>query len=238
MNKKDIVEEKYLYEYIREMLYSAVISESNLNPNSYYHHNTNYKSLLEILKYGILSKRNYAKLIKKRDLTEKEEYLYSDESYVNGADYISLSKMGLSDLYRDEEEYDAYTPHTTDLLIDPNIKADRRTTNYGNEFLALDGIIPISSIKSIDLRLIKYAYLVSKNNRDYILKNIRNTNYAYLALDKNILDVLEYYNSIIDTCNFMLDNNINIKIREVSDNKKIILDPTLIRKNKKIELKK
>lgn len=41
MNKKDIVEEKYLYEYIKEMLYSAVISESNLNPNSYYHHNTN-----------------------------------------------------------------------------------------------------------------------------------------------------------------------------------------------------
>ena len=91
-------------EYIKESFEDAVIKGQDIK-NARYHHNSVYQNAPSIVKYGLLSLNGiYRKGIK--DFS-KEILALSDDisSHVNGNDGISLSVVGLTDLYKDEDEY-------------------------------------------------------------------------------------------------------------------------------------
>ena len=52
-----ILEEKYIFEYIKYMLQSFKIKSQEIS-NARYHHNTSYSDASSVLKHGILSLSN------------------------------------------------------------------------------------------------------------------------------------------------------------------------------------
>ena len=196
-------------ENILDNLYTARTNRIDIKDT--YHHNTSYKNILYVVKYGVLSLQELSK-IKNTEITPQELILYDDENHVNGSDKVSLCKVGLNDLYENELEYDPYNPRLTDIIVSDNIKAYRSTTNYGNEFLVKGGI-PNYLFKTIDIRLIK------------LLEN-----------KKNIKEVIEYYNKLILIAELIKKLDLDIKIREMS-NENITLDIEKIIKMPKMIIK-
>ena len=164
MNEK-IIKEKYALEYIRDILSTYSYALKNID-NAKYHHNAPYKDAPLIIKYGVLSMENINKF-GIRSYSEDDLILMDDrESHVNGRNGVSLSIVGLTDLYRGEEEYDPFTTEMIDFLIDNSIRAFRSTIHYGNEFVS-EGKITSDKIKSADIRLIKYIQDLLKNEEGY-----------------------------------------------------------------------
>lgn len=108
-----------------------------------------------------------------------------------------------SDLYRDEFEYDPFQESLVDFLVSSDIKVYRRSTHYGNEYIA-NKCIEINKIKSIDIRLLKYL-----NNIDS---------------KEKIDSLIQKYNSLIEMSTRIKNCSLNITIREMSDENNISLN--------------
>ncbi len=161
MNEK-IIREKYALEYIKDILSTYSYALKNVD-DAKYHHNAPYKDARFIIKYGILSMEEINKLGIKSYSEEDLNLMDDIESHVNGKDGVSLSIVGLTDLYKDEEEYNPFMPNVVDFLIDNNIKAFRNTIHYGNEFVS-ESKITSDKIKSADIRLVKYIDSLPKKD--------------------------------------------------------------------------
>lgn len=137
------------------------------------------------------------------------------DSHVNGIDSISLSVVGLTDLYRDEFEYDPYNPTQVDFNISSDVKAHRLTTHYGNEFLCNDSI-SIDKLRSVDIRLLE---LIKLSEKGY-----------------SIRDIIDKYNCLKDIALAIKQSNLDIPFREMSsdnltmDIDKVSVTPKLILK--------
>ena len=193
--EKIILDEKYFLEYIKDMISSFKIKSVEIS-NAIYHHNINYKNAPLALTHGILSISEQNKLgIKK--YSSKILNIFSDiNSHANDIDKISLSVVGLKDLYKDEYEYNPFDPLKVDLNISSNICARRSTLNYGIEFLCYKNI-EVDKIKSVDIRLLE---LIKKRK------------------DISISDIIDKYNCLKDIALTMKKQNLEIPFREMSSN--------------------
>lgn len=217
MNEK-IIREKYALEYIRDILSTYSYALKNVD-NAKYHHNAPYKDAPLIIKYGVLSMENINKF-GIRSYSEDDLILMDDrESHVNGRNGVSLSIVGLTDLYAGEEEYDPFTTEMIDFLIDNNIRAFRSTIHYGNEFVS-EGKITSDKIKSADIRLIKYI-------QDLLKKGCG-----------NIEDAVNKYNNLILMSKEIVSSNKDIQIREMSDGFNKTIDTLKISEERRLILKK
>lgn len=217
MNEK-IIREKYALEYIRDILSTYSYALKNVD-NAKYHHNAPYKDAPLIIKYGVLSMENINKF-GIRSYSEDDLILMDDrESHVNGRNGVSLSIVGLTDLYAGEEEYDPFTTEMIDFLIDNNIRAFRSTIHYGNEFVS-EGKITSDKIKSADIRLIKYIQDLLKKGRG------------------NIEDAVNKYNNLILMSKEIISSNKDIQIREMSDGFNKTIDTLKISEEPRLILKK
>lgn len=217
MNEK-IIREKYALEYIRDILSTYSYALKNVD-NAKYHHNAPYKDAPLIIKYGVLSMENINKF-GIRSYSEDDLILMDDrESHVNGRNGVSLSIVGLTDLYAGEEEYDPFTTEMIDFLIDNNIRAFRSTIHYGNEFVS-EGKITSDKIKSADIRLIKYI-------QDLLKKGCG-----------NIEDAVNKYNNLILMSKEIINSNKDIQIREMSDGFNKTIDTLKISEEPRLILKK
>lgn len=191
---KIIIDEKYLSNYIVEQFQNNKIDSVNFSRNLY-HHNSGYSKAPTILKHGILSirKLNNLGIIQ---LSEKQLQIFDDNySHVNGLDGVSLSLVGLDDLYKDEFEYNPFSSDSLDFLISNSIIARRSTQHYGNEFVTYEDVL-VNKIKSLDFRLINLIKKDSISSEELIDK----------------------YNMIIKIAYEIEKRNLKIKMREMSNN--------------------
>lgn len=214
------IEEKYIVEYIRDMINSSRLNK-NVDVKDYkYHHNTKYQDTPSCLTHGILSQKELAKL-RGEELTDEQLYKLHDDGHVNGSENISLSIPFLDDLYDGEEEYNPFIASETDILISKNVKAGRSSNNYGNEFLAKDRISP-KEFRSVDFRLLKYII------------EFENSKLSFKSREEAINNMILYYNSLRLIAKKM--KTMDIPLREMSE-KNITLDIDKVSKNKELILK-
>lgn len=207
------LEEKYILEYIKYMISSFKMKPIEVN-NAKYHHNTSYSNVPLVLKHGILSVSEQNRLGIKKYSPEILN-LWSDiESHINGIDSISLSVVGLTDLYANEFEYDPFSPIDVDFNISNDIRAGRSSIHYGNEFLCYESI-GVDKIKSIDIRLLQ---LIEKE-KNFTIKYI-----------------ISRYNFLRDIALTLKQNNLDIPFREMS-NDTSSLDITKVSEMPKLILK-
>ena len=200
-----IIKEKCVLKYIRDMLYACSYAIKNIDDNAYqYHHNTAYEYAPSIIEHGILSMMELNSLGIRSYSKEYLNFIDDIESHVNGKDGISLSVTGLTDLYKNEDEFDPCQSNIVDFLVDENIKTVRNTIHYGNEFISRDKITS-DKIVSADIRIINYINNLSKKDGKFI----------FSAINK--------YNQIIMMSKEILRHNRNIQMREMSEgvNRKI-----------------
>ena len=200
-----IIKEKCVLKYIRDMLYACSYAIKNIDDNAYqYHHNTAYEYAPSIIEHGILSMMELNSLGIRSYSKEYLNFIDDIESHVNGKDGISLSVTGLTDLYKNEDEFDPCQSNIVDFLVDENIKTVRNTIHYGNEFISRDKITS-DKIVSADIRIINYINNLSKKDGEFI----------FSAINK--------YNQIIMMSKEIFRHNRNIQMREMSEgvNRKI-----------------
>ena len=218
MNNEVILNEKDILAYIKDAIKSCNYGKLSMQ-QGLFHHNTNYKSLLSVIKYGLLSiegLRNHGVY----NISEDTLKLADDElSHINGKNGISLSKVGLTDLYRDEFEYNPLNPQYVDIQID-DVTARRNSEHYGNEFIAMDSI-GNDKFKCIDTRLLELCKLYENNS----LRNY------------NSQDLINNLNSLIESANYLKQNNLYIPIRDTSFNEENIIDIDKIANTSKISCK-
>lgn len=209
-----ILEKEYIKEYLHDTLNSHRIKTKNIE-EGLYHHNSSYQFGVSIVKNGILSleELNKKQIIK---LSEEQLKLYDDTySHVNGANGISLSIVGLTDLYRDEDEYNPFDSNKLDIIVSKQVQARRSSTHYGNEFIASKKISS-KLFESIDVRLIKF------------LENIKH--------ESDITKLIENYNHLLDIAKAIKEKGLDISIREMS-NENITLDVEKLSNSPKIIVK-
>lgn len=187
-----------------------------------YHHNTEYQNGESILRNGILSIEEKMKrgLIKEdQDLLAKAD---DTNSHVNGSDGISLSVVGLEDLYPEEEEYDPQSISALDIVVNPKLKTNRQAFHYGNEFIYYKTIKP-KDIHSINIRLLEYIEKIYSGDNGHNCNSLRN--------------LIIRYNALIDIARTIRDLNLNIDlIDSSSESNSILLNTNSLANLKKIEL--
>lgn len=165
-----------------------------------YHHNTRYKDTPSVLENGILSLLELHNLGIRR-FTDKELMILGDtDSHVNGINCVSLAVVGLTDLYRDEFEYDPFSFDVVDILVDSSVKARRNSTHYGNEFL-VDRLIHSEKLRAIDIRMIKLIESIKLNEA---------------IGNKKIDSLIENFNNLSKIAKSIKDNGRDIPLREMS----------------------
>lgn len=215
--EKVCIEEQHIADYIVDQIEGLKRHPINVE-GPLYHHNTEYSRLLSALKHGLLSQRELIRL-GIFSYSEKVLKLIDDtSSHVNGRDGISLSKVGLTDLYRDEFEYDPLNSNYVDILISNSINTFRNGQNYGNEFIC-ESAIQIRHFRAIDIRLLKYI-------RESVTKS-----------DSCLSETIEKYNSLIQVALYLQGRKVPIPLREMSDESNTSLDieqlskmPVLVKK--------
>ncbi len=215
-----MVERKYALEYIKDTLRMVKDGKAHIT-ESRYHHNADYCDATSICKNGILTMLDLKRLgIKDYSL---EILMKSDhiESHVNGNDAVSLSVVGLQDLYPDEFEYNPFNPTKVDFLVSDSIKTIRNSTHYGNEFLSYSSI-PTSKLESIDIRLLKLICLLEKTS------HLTNS-----SVDK----VVENYNFLRETCAHVKNFKLGIPVREMSVEDGSLIDISKLSSAPKLILK-
>ena len=161
--KEVLLEEKYILEYIRDMMHDMKRKNVFIE-DAKYHHNASYFDAISICKHGILTMLDLKRLNIKEYTKETLKKMNDITSHINGNDGVSLSLVGLKDLYRDEDEYDPFTPTQVDFLVSSDIQASRTSIHYGNEFLSYKSI-EVNKLKAVDnlsLKVYKgqiYAFL-------------------------------------------------------------------------------
>lgn len=212
------LEEKYIIEYILDTINSIRMKTENIK--EYYHHNSEYKDAPSICLHGILS----LKELNKNGITNYSEELLQKmddiESHVNGNDSISLSRVGLNDLYEKELEYNPYSPNLVDFIISSDIKARRTTTHYGNEYLCEEKI-NTEKLLAIDIRLLK------------LIEQAKNNKSLSEAFIKKVVDKFNYLKEISIA---MKRANLHIPLRERSY-QNISLDTEILSNVEKLKIK-
>lgn len=186
--------------------------------NDRYHHNSSYTAAPSIIKNGILSisdlhKRGVVK-VSAKVLKLSEDI----ESHINGSEQISLSVVGLDDLYKNEEEYDPFKTGSADFIVSNDVKAARSSTHYGNEFLVYSPI-DNDKIKSVDVRLFEYLDELEKLN------------------GSSAKDMISLYESLREIAISLRDSKLNIPLREMSNGNNKSLDIEKISEMPKLILK-
>lgn len=216
--KSEIIEQKYALEYIKENLES--LKRGNVEAKNYlYHHNTAYKDAPLIVEHGLLSFKDIQKRGIK-EFTDQQMELVSDiNSHINGDDGISFAVVGLTDLYKDEFEYDPKCSNAVDFLVSDELSFCRLTTHYGNEFISYNPVSP-DYFKSVDIRLIR---LIKE-----ILEGRSQT---------SVQEAVDNYNYLIQTANAMQTFNLDIPLREMSfeDNTRLDIDKLSVQNTLKLK---
>lgn len=221
--KSILLEEQFVSEYIEDIVNDFKIKTSSVKDYKY-HHNTSYSDATSIIRNGILSIRELTRLGIKNYSNNLLDVMSDTSSHVNGADAISLAVVGLDDLYREEFEYDPYSPTNVDFLISGDILTYRNTINYGNEYLSFSSINP-DKFRAVDIRLLKYLE-IEKRERKIIIN------------DKHITLLLEKYNQLMNIALALKEKKLDIPFREMSYDKEISLDIERVSELPKIMLKK
>ena len=119
-----------------------------------YHHNASYKDAPLVCKHGILPLIDLNKMNIRHDSLEALNRMDDSESHINGNSSVSLSVMGLDDLYNGEDEYDPTNPLYVDFIVSSSVPAYRNSSHYGNEFICSS--VSVEDIRSLDFRILKY----------------------------------------------------------------------------------
>lgn len=215
-----LLEEKYVLEYIKNILDDVKRGTTIVN-DAKYHHNTAYCDAASVCEHGILSLRDLNKLGIKNYSEELLQKMDDIESHVNGNSAVSLSVVGLDDLYLDEYEYDPYMPNLVDFLVSSEVQAGRTATHYGNEFLSYKSI-ENDKLKSVDIRMLKLVELIEN---------------GYSSNKYSTQSAIEKYNYLKNIALTMKKLQLDIPLREMSyqDNSSMDIDklstvPTLVLK--------
>lgn len=207
------IEEKYIKEYIVSKLNK--IKNGNIDViDARYHHNTDYDDTSSIIKHGILSLESINNLKIKEYSKDLLSTMDDTSSHINGKNGISLAVVGLTDLYKDEFEYDPFDISRVDLLVTNKLRASRNSTNYGNEFISYSDINP-NMIKSIDIRILEYL----ENNNDMSM-------------------LIKKYNCLRKIAIELEKSSLNIPIREMSKGNNILLNKNKLIDEPVLKLKK
>jgi len=215
-----ILEKRYVLEYIRDTLNDLKQGRTGVD-NARYNHNSDYSSASNIIRFGILSFLEQNRLGLRNDSPEFLQTMNDEESHINGINGISLSVVGLTDLYPNEDEYDPRRPHSVNFLVSSDIKTDRKAYHFGNEFIAKNSISP-NYFRGIEVRLLKYMQNINKNNT---------------PVDKIVLELIQKYNYLIDIAIAMKETKLDIPLREMSLEDNAMLDIDRLSKTEKLTLK-
>lgn len=215
-----LLEESYIFEYIKDILHDAKIKMEEVS-HAKYHHVTKYRDASSICKYGIKTIDDLKMLGIKNLSFELLESMKDTKSHANGTDSVSLAVVGLTDLYSGEEEYNPFDPNKVDFLISSDLKVRRYNANYGNEFLTF-GSIDITKLRAIDIRLLELIKMYENG----LLRN------------RDISKIIEKFNYISDIARAINENQLDILFREMSDSENFILEPKKLEAMPKLVLKK
>lgn len=197
-----VLDEKNVLKYIKESL-NSFKKDILIIENARYHHNASYDNASSIIKNGILSLSELDRLNIMKNSSKILNIMNDIESHVNGNDGISLSVVGLTDLYKDEDEYNPFRSSMVDFVISSKVSAFRRSEHYGNEFIA-SKCIEKHFIKSIDVRILNY---LNQTKKEYIIEG-----------------AIKKYNFLREIAIAIKKYDLDIPIREMSDNNEIELD--------------
>lgn len=201
------LDKKYIFEYMLDILNSSKVGKFSVD-NARYHHNASFLNGVSIVENGILSISELNRLKICEYSCQQLKLLDDIESHANGNDGISLSVVGLTDLYGFEDEYNPFFDNYLDILVSSSIKVFRYAQNYGNEFIALNKIDP-NDFRSIDIRLLKS-----------IQKFLNQKNCQQERMD----DLINKYNSIINLSQALENRKEFIPLREMSFEPDMTLD--------------
>ncbi len=200
-------------DYIADRLYT-VRQELLTIKDAKFHHNTSYQNAPLVCEHGILTLLDLNKLGIRNDSLEMLERLNDNESHINGNNGVSLSVVGLTDLYKDEFEYDPFNPKFVDILLSSQVRAYRNSRHYGNEYISSKSI-EVDKIKAIDVRMLEY---IDKCN------------------DKE--ELIDMYNNLIEVARIISNNNLDIQLREMSYSDNFSLSTTKLALSKKLDFEK
>lgn len=216
-----ILDEKEVKGYIKSIINDCVIGRIHMEKDLY-HHNTSYKLAPSVIKHGILSIEGMNKKGIKQYSEEILDRMDDISSHVNGKNGVSLSVVGLTDLYPDENEYDPCRDDAVDFLVTREIKTYRMTIHYGNEYVTRD--INPDKILSLDIRLLNcLGRLELKTQKSLEGDYIRN--------------IIEKYNHLLEIAMTLKQTNSYIPIREMSNNDDLSLDIEKLSQTSKILIK-
>jgi len=215
-----LVDERHVLEYIKDIIRDAKVGTSIVN-NAKYHHNAEYCDASSICQNGILTMMDLKRLGIKNYSEEVLQKMNAIESHINGNDAVSLSVVGLQDLYPDEDEYDPFNPRQVDFLISSEIKVGRASIHYGNEFLAYESI-GIDKIRSIDIRLLKLIDMLEQ---------------GYTSGNLSVASVIEKYNYLKNIVLTLKASQIDIPLREMSNQDCSLIDVEKLSSAPKLILK-
>lgn len=218
--KNIILEEKYVLEYIKSIISDCSLKSYEIR-DARYHHNTTYDDCKSVIENGILSLNELNNRGIKKFTKEQLRLMSDTDSHINGIDGISLSVVGLTDLYRDEDEYIPNNELMVDFIISSSIKACRYSMHYGNEFIA-ENHIDTTDIRALDIRILK---LISRFEED-------------LYDGRKLEDIIKKFNILSDITNSMKLCKSNIILRENSKNNNTMLDTNKLSMTPKILLKR
>lgn len=206
MSKLNVFKVNYdtAYDVIKENIYSCVVAPIVVNDTKF-HHQINIEHVPSAIEYGLLSKRKYVNEVEKRELTEHEIFIFSDEYHVNGLDHISLSTMDMDfkKIYRNEGIWNTYETVCPDIIVSKNVKAHMSTQNYFNEFITSNEV-PTSMFNCIDVRILR---IINHPSISLMCK----------TREDRIKYMLEYYERVREIALKMKEKQLDIPLREVSE---------------------
>ena len=215
------LDKEQVIDYISEIM-SSFIHDCVIVNDARYHHNSDYTSAVSILKNNILSLDEMNKQRIRKFSKEFLSVMDDRDSHVNGSDGISLAVVGLTDLNEDELEYDPFSSHHVDFVIDSEVKACRSSVNYGNEYIASE-MIPTDMIRAVDIRIAKYMDMLISSGKKFD--------------DESIFKLVQKYNCIRNIAMIMMESGLDIPLREMSYENCSALDIEMVASSPKLVLK-
>lgn len=216
-----VLKEKYVFEYIKDILNDIKIGSSFVN-NAKYHHTADYGDASSICRHGILTMIDLKKLGIKNYTDEFLQKMDDIESHINGKDAVSLAITGLQDLHPNEVEFNPFIPSRVDFLVSSDIQAGRCSKHYGNEFLSYKSI-NTDKLRSVDVRLLKLIELIEqgRSSRDF-----------------SIQSVIEKYNYLREIALAIKASSLDIPLREMSKQNIFSIDVDKLSSAPKLVLKR
>lgn len=183
---------------LKELLCSAQVP-FDVVENAKFHHVTQYSNAAGIMQTGLLSYLEKMKLAGKEP-DYKELQIRSDEHFVNGTTYISLSKEGFTedDLYPGEDLmiFNHERPGVVDIVISNEVKAVGIGINYLNEYLAEDRV-DRELFRAVDTRLMDYFNDADKSaTLELKIRKFNDLTKIALAMKESGLDIPLRHNGV------------------------------------------